>query len=641
MSSRTRRILDVLDSLAGTTSLADPPNTSNTNDMSSTRKWLHDISVGRSSSGGPPRTTLRTPSRLYSIISNIRDKPYWKRPTEMAAAAAAKKKEVSFEIDSEPVESEAGTTKKVNNSELPKTHQPVLKSYTGRNVAGSLKSNTFNTNFVDLEADVSSETTKKALESVKLPAELGKNIENGFLTKNRVFNFAKPVIRGPQAVVETSFEKEESSSDESSMDDDEEESDKEIETVSAKAINSDTSTSSPENSKVQKAPSPGIKQLTPFSNVAGDSWECSTCMVRNASSADKCPCCETPKEGTTNNAAAPASTFKATEFKPVAASSYTFGFKPAAPSLTTPAPTLFETTPASSIFGTTPAPSVSALEKQNDSAVSKPVTSSNIFGFKPAAPSLTTPAPTPFGTTPAPSIFGTTPAPSVSALEKQNDSSVSKPVDDNRSAPQDVAKPASSTPFSTNTGPVSGGFNFGGSQQPATNGTFQFSSSNSSNNLFNLPLNGSSQTTFSAPSPSLAAPAPSIFGTTPASSFSALGQQNNSFMPKTVDANNSEPQDVSKPVSSTPFSFNTGPVSGGFNFGGNQQPATNGTFQFSSSNSSNNLFNLPLNGASQTTFSSPAPSFPTLGQQNAFMPVTGGSNSSNSRKLLLAKRKKR
>jgi hypothetical protein len=635
MGSRTRRILDVLDSLAGTTSLADPPNTSNTNDMSSTRKWLHDISVGRSSSGGPPRTTLRTPSRLYSIISNIRDKPYWKRPTEMAAAAAAKKKEVSFEIDSEPVESEAGTTKKVNNSELPKTHQPVLKSYTGRNVAGSLKSNTFNANFVDLEADVSSETTMKALESVKLPAELGKNIENGFLTKNRVFNFAKPVIRGPQAVIETSFEKEESSSDESSMDDDDdEESDKEIETVSAKAINSDTSTSSPENSKVQKAPSPGSKQLTPFSvtNVDDDSWECSTCFVSNASSADKCVCCETPKEGTTDNAA-PASTFKATEFKPVAASSNMFGFKPAAPSLAAPAPP---------IFGTTPAPSVSALEKQNDSAVSKPVASSNMFGFKPAAPSLTAPAPPLFGTTPAPPLFGTTPAPSVSALEKQNDSSVSKPVDGNSSAPQAVAKPASSTPFSTNTGPVSGGFNFGGSQQPATNGTFQFSSSNNSNNLFNLPLNGASQTTFSAPSPSLTAPAPPLFGTTPAPSFSALGQQNNSFMPKTVDANNSEPQDVLKPASSTPFSFNTGPVSGGFNFGGSQQPATNGgTFQFSSSNSSSNLFNLPLNGASQTTFSSPAPSFPALGQQNAFMPVTGGSNSSNSRKLLLAKRKKR
>lgn len=160
--SRTRRILDVLDSLASTASIADTtPNPGFVaSAMLNTQKWLHDISVGRNSGSGPPRTTLRTPSRLYSIVSNARDKPYWKRPTEMAAAAATKKKEVSFEADLEPGEIEQVAAKRISNSEKPKTHQSILKSYTGRNVAGSIKSNTFNANLVDLEADISSEKTK-------------------------------------------------------------------------------------------------------------------------------------------------------------------------------------------------------------------------------------------------------------------------------------------------------------------------------------------------------------------------------------------------------------------------------------------------------------------------------------------------
>ena len=148
--SRTRRILDVLDQLASLSNTSEA-NTSS-NDMSTTQKWLHDISVGKSP--GPPRTSIRTPSRLYSIASNVRDKPYWKRPD-----AVTKPKQVSIETDAEPADAEV-TTSKDHHAEISKGHQPVLKSVTGRNIAGSFKSNTFNTNLLDLEEDGSTELAK-------------------------------------------------------------------------------------------------------------------------------------------------------------------------------------------------------------------------------------------------------------------------------------------------------------------------------------------------------------------------------------------------------------------------------------------------------------------------------------------------
>jgi hypothetical protein len=83
----------------------------------------------------------------------------------------------------------------------------------------------------------------------------------------------------------------------------------------------------------------------------------------------------------------------------------------------------------------------------------------------------------------------------------------------------------------------------------------------------------------------------------------------------------------SKPAEPAPFTFNAASAAPNFNFGA--QPATNGvTFQFSGTNSTSNLFN------------SAAPSMPTLGASNTFMPMSSGSNST-ARKMLAAKRKKR
>uniref|UniRef100_A0A914XYM6 RanBP2-type domain-containing protein n=1 Tax=Panagrolaimus superbus TaxID=310955 RepID=A0A914XYM6_9BILA len=71
---------------------------------------------------------------------------------------------------------------------------------------------------------------------------------------------------------------------------------------------------------LKKSQTPVAKEQLPLpiTNAAG-SWDCSTCMVNNAASEEKCVCCETPKEGTAGNTA-PQPVFKPTEFKPVPAS---------------------------------------------------------------------------------------------------------------------------------------------------------------------------------------------------------------------------------------------------------------------------------------------------------------------------------
>lgn len=142
---------------------------------------------------------------------------------------------------------------------------------------------------------------------------MGKNIESGFLTKNKTFSFAKPVTRGPQSVLEKSFEKEESSAESS-----EGEADNEVEMIASKPLHSETSSSdnSPDStafrsklllsstvldSKRQKTPQSSLEVVSaqPDSSTNLDTWECSSCMVPNKASDDKCVCCGTPKGGTT------------------------------------------------------------------------------------------------------------------------------------------------------------------------------------------------------------------------------------------------------------------------------------------------------------------------------------------------------
>uniref|UniRef100_A0AC34G9X4 Uncharacterized protein n=1 Tax=Panagrolaimus sp. ES5 TaxID=591445 RepID=A0AC34G9X4_9BILA len=241
-------------------------------------------------------------------------------------------------------------------------------------------------------------------------------------------------------------------------------------------------------------------------------------------------------------------------------------------------------TPAQLIkFGNVEQPATNGTEKLNGTS-----NSSNLFNLN----------------LPSTGAAPTFAAPSFHALGQQNTfSTVTN--DSKNSTEQAISNPPAAAPFTFNAAPPSATFNFGGTE-PAKNGAFQ--SNGSSSNLFNLPFTGQSS----------AAP-----------SFPALGQQN-AF--PTGGGNNSTEQTVSNPTSA-PFTFNTAPTS--FNFGGSEQPATNGTFQFNGVNgSSSSLFSI--SGAAPA-FS--APSFPALGQQNSFMPPSGGSNmGSNARRLLLAKR---
>ena len=148
--SRTRQILDYLDQLKNNHSDILDRSTSSLN-SSNTQRWLHDIGLRKLPP--TPSRSIRTPSRLSSIIAASKFKSsFHQRPASHLSPTSSKKVlEKSIEIEPEPEEDvETSNVRSTPYLAGEKSHKSIIKSASGHNVA---RTNTFSARVPELSVD--------------------------------------------------------------------------------------------------------------------------------------------------------------------------------------------------------------------------------------------------------------------------------------------------------------------------------------------------------------------------------------------------------------------------------------------------------------------------------------------------------
>uniref|UniRef100_A0A7E4V7L5 RanBP2-type domain-containing protein n=1 Tax=Panagrellus redivivus TaxID=6233 RepID=A0A7E4V7L5_PANRE len=521
--TRAKQILDILDKIeTSTTSINDESL-----NFSKTQKWLEDINVIKATP--PPRKSLRTPSRLSSIIANARPKPSWQR-AQSNQAPAEKPTETSFEEQEDPGDvSPVPTSSKKLVKPTPYTVGSHLESHRGesRSLKSSSGKNILRATDDIFEVDTNDRATMEQLLAVKptFPAPP----PSAYRSKPRSFKFTLPVLRGPQVVVESIIEEQISADSAVNSDDDvlSEESrvstpDKNTEGTKTPTSKFNSETSSSVASDADQTITPPKSVETPKATTPSKSkWECPSCMTENT--ADACECCETPRPkpwtckecfvdnaatdstctccgsapaGAAASAAPAAPAFKAQDFTKTAPVGGGFKFGLTAPAAALPSDTPQSTVTDSAADSSTPAKPAGAFT----------------FGVKPAE---ITPAPT---SAPAPKLTFGLPA-AVSTAPATTTESTSTPAGSSLFG----AKPAQNLPLfgtSSTTTPNTG--------TPVTSET---ATSAAASTLFapnaaatttpSTGLFGSTSTSSASGSslfgvPTSTTAAPSLFGATPA-----------------------------------------------------------------------------------------------------------------------------